>query len=142
MASLPLLFFAKISAVLTVFYAGLNLHQLTCSYHYLLAKTEEFREAVTGEGGLTRLARLNLFFYVIIPGAYMALLKISAVHAMALAALGIKFMLTAFLEIRTEKDIILGKGYTPGQHLLGRADNFLNIAAAGTVIYLILISPK
>ena len=46
---LSALFFTKLSAVLTVLYAGMNLHQITSSYAYLSEKIEQFR-IVLAEG--------------------------------------------------------------------------------------------
>ncbi|HKP95844.1 MAG TPA: hypothetical protein VJ385_08820 [Fibrobacteria bacterium] len=144
---LTLLFVTKLSTVLTVIYAGMNLHQLTSSYAYLSEKTEQFRAMLAesgpgrdpeGPSGVAGLIRLNLVFYVVLPAAYLVLLKVSAVQPWALGLLALKFALTAFMDIRAERRIMVGGDYSPRQHAVGRVDNILNLAAAGGVIFLLL----
>lgn len=136
-----ILFFTKISAVFTVIYAGLNIHQLTSSYNYLLTKAEEFRVAATEVGGLPRLTRLNILFYLVMPFTYLALLRFSALQSAFVAILALKFLLTATLDLWIEKSIIIGLTYTKTQHNLSRIDNLFNIAAATSIVYLLLIGP-
>jgi hypothetical protein len=134
------LLFAKISAVLTVLFAGLNVHQITCSYEYLLDKIEEFKSAISEEGDLPRLARVNVFFYLVLPSLYLLLLKMSALTLPVLALLALKFLASASLGIWTEKSILAGNSYSPLKHNLSRLDNALNLAAAGGVIWSLVIS--
>jgi hypothetical protein len=133
-----LLILAKFAVVLTVIYAGMNIHQLTSSYGYLVAKAEEFRTAVTEEGGLPRLARLNIIFYVLMPFAYLALLRFSTVPSPIVAVLALKFMITGSLDLWVERRILTGQAYSLAQHYLSRVDNLLNIAAAMAVIRVLL----
>jgi hypothetical protein len=135
------LFFSKLSAVITVLYAGLNLHQLTSSFASLLAKAEEFRLAVIAEGGVPRLSRLNILFYAILPFTYLLLLRFSDIQAELLAVLLAKFFITAILDLWVEKSIITGRNFSITQHYLSRLDNLLNIAAAIAVIRFLLMGP-
>lgn len=133
-----LLFLAKAAAVLTVLYAGMNVHQLTSSYDYLVIKSEEFRAAVTEEGGLPRLARLNIIFYVLMPFAYLVLLHYCAMPSPFIAILILKFMITGSLDLWVERRILTGRAYSLAQHYLSRTDNLLNLASAVAVIRLLL----
>ena len=131
---LDALLFTKLSAVLTVLYAGLNLHQLTSSYAYLLEKIAQFRAVLADSQGAAGLIRLNLVFYVAIPLAYLGLLRQAAIAPWVLGALALKFAFTAIMDIRAERRILAGGGYSPFQHAVGRIDNVLNLAAAAGVI--------
>lgn len=136
-----LLFITKIAAILTVLYAGINIHQLTSSYGYLQTKAEEFRSAITEAGGFPRLARLNLLFYIVLPFSYLTLLRCSSLHFRILAIIALKFMLTASLDLWIEKTILTGKNYSSTQHNLSRLDNLLNITSATAIIYYLLKAP-
>jgi hypothetical protein len=133
------MFLVKFSAVLTVIFAGMNVHQLTSSYAYLVAKAEEFRVAVSEENGLPRLARLNIIFYVALPFTYLALLRFASLETKFIALLALKFIVTASLDLWVEKRILTGGEYTLAQHYMSRADNVLNIASAAAVIRFLLI---
>ena len=135
---LSLLFLTKLSAVITVIYAGMNLHQLTSSHAYLVEKIEQFRFALAETEAVPRLLRLNLVFYVALPIAYLSLLRVSAVAGWVLAALALKFAVTATMDIRAERRIVAGEGYTPMQHTVSRIDNVLNILTATGVIFFLL----
>ena len=132
---LSLLFFTKLSAVLTVLYAGMNLHQLTSSYAYLLEKIEQFRAVLAESQGASSLVRLNIVFYVVMPLCYLGLLSQSSVASWVLGALTLKFAFTAFMDIRAERRILAGGEYSPLQHAISRTDNVLNLAAAACVLY-------
>jgi hypothetical protein len=132
---LSVLFFTKLSAVLTVIYAGVNLHQLTSSHAYLSEKIEQFRAVLAQSDGATNLFRLNLVFYIALPAVYLALLRVSAVASWILGALILKFAFTAFMDIRAERRIMVGGDYSPRQHHFSRADNVLNLAAAAGIVY-------
>ena len=132
------LIYAKISAVLTVLYAGLNVHQLTSSYQYLITKADEFRKALKEEEGNGKVIRLNIVFYVVVPLVYLLLLHFSMVPVIYLALLAIKFSMTASMDVWVEKRILSGQNYTVVQHYLSRADNFLNIVAAVAVVRILL----
>jgi hypothetical protein len=136
------LFLSKISAVLTVLYAGLNIHQLTSSYQYLLGKAEEFRGAIADEGGAPRLVRLNILFYFAIPFGYLALLSYTTLQVKFLVLLSVKFALTASLDLWVEKSLLTGQEYSKTQHYCSRADNLVNIAAAVSVIYFLLLGVR
>jgi hypothetical protein len=133
-----LLLLTKFSAVLTVIYAGLNIHQLTSPYAYLVAKAEEFRLAVMDSGGIPRLARLNILFYVVMPFAYLALLRLSALQIKMVAVLAIKFICSAAIDIWIERSILTGKNYSLVQHYLSRVDNLLNLLASVWVVLSLL----
>ncbi len=137
---LSVLFFSKLSAVLTVLYAGMNLHQLTSSYAYLLGKIDQFRALLAQTGGGSGLIRLNLLFYVLFPVAYLALLRVAAVEPWVLGLLTAKFAFTAWMDIRAERRIVAGLGYTPRQHTASKIDNVLNLIAAAAVIE-VLVKP-
>jgi hypothetical protein len=131
------LFFAKVSIVLTVLYAGLNVHQLTSTHAYISEKVERFRAALAGSDGNPALVRLNLVFYVVLPLAYLAVLKVSEMKTGALCALAAKFACTAVMDIRSERRILAGGDYTPFHHAISRIDNTANLAAAASILYLL-----
>jgi hypothetical protein len=135
---LTILFFAKLSAVLTVVYAGMNVHQLTSSYAYQSAKIVQFRALFAESGSTAGLVRMNLIFYVALPGTYLSLLRLSAVEARVLGIMAVKFACTAAMDIRAERRIIAGGEYTPAQHAASRLDNLVNLACAAGVIYVLL----
>jgi hypothetical protein len=132
---LDILFATKLCAVLTVLYAGLNLHQLTSSYAHLQGKIEQFRAALAQAQGASGLIRLNLLFYVALPIAYLSLLWVSRVEPWVLGLLAIKLAVTAAIDIRAERRIVANGEYTPMQHGLSRVDNAFNLAAAAGVVY-------
>lgn len=138
---LDLILFIKLAMVLTVLYAGLNVHQLTSSHAHLNAKIEEFRKvlAETGTGAAPGLVRLNLFFYVVLPLMYLILLRVAGVGEWALVALAIKFTVTAGMDVRSERRILAGEAYTPMQHAVSRVDNLFNLLAAAAVVWLLLL---
>ncbi|MDB5102646.1 MAG: hypothetical protein JWP91_335 [Fibrobacteres bacterium] len=86
-----------------------------------------------------RLLRLNLLFYVGMPIAYLVVLRVSSVAFWVLAALALKFAVTASMDIRSERRILAGEGYTNGQHVVSRIDNVLNLIAAAGVISVLLV---
>jgi hypothetical protein len=135
---LTALFFAKLSAVLTVLYAGLNVHQLTSSYAYITEKTDEFRAVLAESDGIPALVRLNLFFYGVLPVAYLAVLKVSEMRTGVILALAAKFACTAAMDIRSERRILAGGEYTSFQHALSRIDNILNLLASAAVLCALL----
>ena len=136
------LFLTKLAAVLTVIYAGINLHQLTLSHAYLLDKIGELRKVMSESDMAPRLIRLNLVFYVAAPIAYLTLLRFSHVEHWVLALLAIKFSITATMDIRTERKIMAGEEYTHFQHRLSRIDNVFNLSAAAFIIYLLLVPTR
>ena len=132
------LLFAKVAAVFSVVYAGMNLYQFTSSYAHLVEKIGEFREAAGGEEGRPRLARLNIVFYLLLPAGYLALCRGASLAVPFLVLMGAKFLASAALGLWTERGILDGPGYTPRLHWLGRMDNLLNLGIAGGVVYLLL----
>ena len=138
---LDLILLAKFAVVLTVVYAGLNVHQLTSSYDHLNAKIEEFRKVLAESETAPGLIRLNLFFYLVLPLLYLILLRVAGVAEWALITLAMKFAVTAGLDVRSERRIIAGEAYTPMQHTVSRVDNVLNLLAAGAAVLLLLRSP-
>jgi hypothetical protein len=135
---LTALFFAKLSAVLTVLYAGLNVHQLTSSYAYITEKIDQFRAALAESEGIPALVRLNLVFYVALPVAYLAVLKVSEMRTGVIALLALKFAFTAAMDILSERRILAGGEYTPFRHAVSRADNVLNLLACAGVLCVLL----
>jgi hypothetical protein len=104
----------------------------------MLGKIDRFRAVLAQAEGTAGLIRLNLFFYVAVPGAYLAVLRISGIGPMMLGALTLKFACTAFLDIRAERRIVAGGDYSSRQHALSRCDNALNLAVAALVLYALL----
>jgi hypothetical protein len=135
---LTALFFAKLSAVLTVLYAGLNVHQLTSSYAYIADKIDQFRAALAESEAVPALVRLNLVFYVVLPLAYLAVLKVSEMRSGVIVLLAVKFALTASMDILSERRILAGGEYTPFQHAVSRVDNILNLLASSAVLCVLL----
>ena len=135
---LDLILIAKFAVVLTVLYAGLNVHQLTSSHAYLNARIEEFRKVLAESQAPPGLIRLNLFFYVVLPLLYLILLRVAGVAEWALIALAMKFAVTAGMDVRSERRIIAGEAYTPMQHAVSRVDNVFNLIVAAAVVFLLL----
>ena len=138
---LDLILLAKFAVVITVLYAGLNVHQLTSSHAHLNARIEEFRKVLAESETAPGLIRLNLFFYVVLPLLYLILLRVAGVAEWALIALAMKFAVTAGMDVRSERRIIAGEEYTPMQHAVSRVDNVFNLSAAAAVVLLLLRSP-
>ncbi len=136
--------YAKICAILAVFFAGMNLHQLTSSYAYLSGKIEEFRLAMKDEPGVARLGTLSMIFYFAMPSAFLLLLRQAEIPVYALAVLAGRFLMTAWVGLWTEKAILSeGPGYTPAKHSVGKVDNGLNILASVWIIWmLVFIRPE
>lgn len=135
---LDLILFIKLAVVLTVIYAGLNVHQLTSSHAQLNVKIEEFRKVLAESETAPGLLRLNLFFYVVLPLLYLILLRVAGVAEWALVALAMKFAVTAGMDVRSERRIIAGEAYTPMQHAVSRVDNVFNLLMAAAVVLLLL----
>jgi hypothetical protein len=135
---LDLILLTKFAVVITVLYAGLNLHQLTSSYVHLNSKIEEFRKVLAETETAPGLIRLNLVFYVVLPLLYLILLRVAGVAEWALIALAMKFAVTAGMDVRSERRIIAGEAYTPMQHAVSRVDNVFNLAAAAAVVTALL----
>jgi uncharacterized membrane protein len=135
---LDLILLSKFAVVLTVLYAGLNVHQLTSTHAYLNAKIEEFRKVLAETETAPGLVRLNLVFYVVLPLLYLILLRVAGVAEGALIALAMKFAVTAGMDVRSERRIIAGEAYTPMQHAVSRVDNVFNLAAAAAVVAVLL----
>ncbi len=132
------LLLSKFSVVLTVIYAGLNIHQVTSSYEYLLSKAAEFRSILAEAEGIPKLARLNIFFYVVLPFSYLLLLSYTGLPNFIVVILAIKFITTALLDIWFEKRILTEKDYTITHHNISRMDNLLNIGAAVMILWIIV----
>ena len=135
---LDLILFIKLAVVLTVLYAGLNVHQLTSSHAHLNAKIGEFRKVLAETETAPGLIRLNLVFYVVMPLLYLLLLRVAGVAEWALIALAMKFAVTAGMDVRSERRIIAGEAYTPMQHAVSRVDNVFNLIVAAAVVFLLL----
>lgn len=137
---LDVILLAKFALVLTVIYAGLNVHQLTSSHAHLNAKIEEFRKVLAESETAPGLIRLNFFFYLVLPLLYLILLRAAGVAEWALIVMSMKFAVTAGLDVRSERRIIAGEAYTPMQHSVSRVDNVFNLLAASAVVLLLLRS--
>jgi hypothetical protein len=138
---LDLILFSKFAVVLTVLYAGLNVHQLTSSHAHLNAKIEEFRKVLAESQAASGLIRLNLVFYVGLPLLYLILLRVAGVAEWALIAMAMKFAVTAGMDVRSERRIVAGEAYTPMQHAVSRVDNVFNLIVAAAMVLLLLRAP-
>lgn len=133
------LFQAKLAAVLSVVYAGMNVYQLTSGYEAVREKARMFSEIAAGEAASSwRLRLVRGLFYLAAPLAYLLTMIGAGVPGALLIAAGAKFWMSSFVGIRTEHRLLRGEDYTPGDHRLSRIDAALNIALAGAVVWQVL----
>jgi hypothetical protein len=129
---------AKFAAVLSVVYAGVNLHQLLAGYAQVREKAQMFSEIAAGQGGTFRLRLVRALFYLVAPLTYLYTMIGAGLPGIFLVAAGAKFWMSSFAGIRTEHRLLRGQEYRPGDHLLARVDAALNITLAATAIWLLI----
>jgi hypothetical protein len=133
------LFWAKMAAVLSVIYGGANAYQLLSRYDDVREKSRIFSEMVAAAGGSTgRLRVVRAFFYIVPPLCYLWALRGAGIPGLFLVAAGVKFGVSSFLGIGTEKRLLRGGEYRPLDHVIARADATLNLALAALAVWLIL----
>jgi len=132
------LFQAKLAAVLSVVYAGMNAYQLTSGYEAVREKARLFSEIAAGEGASWRLRLVRALFYLAAPLLYLLTMIGAGLPGILLIAAGVKFWMSSFVGIRTEHRLLRGEDYTPGDHRLSRVDAALNLALAAAVVWQVL----
>ena len=132
------LLYAKICMVITVGFAGLNIHQFMSSHEYVQEKIREFREFVLQEGDFSRINAVSLFLYFFMPAGYIYILFLAGFFTAGLILLITKFIVSAFLGFWMQKRVLADFGYSRKLHLLGKCDNLFNIAMAGGVAYFLI----
>ena len=130
--------YARICIVLTVGFAGLNVHQLLSSYEYVKGKVAELNDLIRDEGGIKGLNTVSLIFYFVIPALYLFALTKANFFITGIVLLCSKFAVSAVLGLWTQKKIFTDVGYTKKIHFMGKIDNFLNVMASVAVAYLLI----
>ncbi len=130
--------YARICIVLTVGFAGLNVHQLLSPYEYVKGKIAELNDLVKDEGDIKGFNVVSMIFYFIVPAIYLFVLTKAEFIITGILILCSKFIISAALGLWTQKRIFTEIGYTKKIHLIGKVDNFLNIMASVAVAYLLI----
>lgn len=132
------LFFAKASAVLSVFYAGMNVVQLWSGYEDVRMRAEQFAVVAGDPGHAARLRTMRFLFYFALPMLFLGAFIGADLPAVFLMAAFLKFWASALLGLATERRLLRGREYRRRDHGLSRFDALLNIfMAAGTVVLLL-----
>lgn len=129
---------AKVAAVLSVVYAGVNAYQLTARLEDVREKARLFAEVAGGGESSGRLRLVRALFYLAAPLAYLWSLVCAGLPGALLIAAGLKFWMSSFVGIRTERRLLRGQEYGTGDHTLSRVDAGLNLALAAAAVWLIL----
>ncbi|MFC1583969.1 hypothetical protein ACFL5V_00320 [Fibrobacterota bacterium] len=124
--------------VLTVGFAGINLHQFLSSYKYIQDKISELKDLVQDDRDVRGLNLVSLVFYFILPTIYLIILAKARFFSTGVMLVLSKFMVTAALGMWTQKRVFTEPGYTKRIHLLGKIDNFLNILVSVVIAYVLL----
>ena len=132
------LFQAKLAAVLSVVYAGLNVYQCTSGYEAVKEKARLFSEVAAGEGGSWRLRLVRALFYLAAPLIYLGTMVGAGLPGVFLVVAGAKFWMSSFVGIRTEHRLLRGEEYSRKDHTLSRIDAVLNVALAVGAVWLVL----
>jgi hypothetical protein len=132
------LLYAKICMVITIGFAGLNIHQFMSPYDYVQKKIREFREFVSSEGNVSRINTVSFLIYFFFPAAYLFILFKAGFFTQGLFVLITKFAISAGLGLWTQKKVLADSGYSRRLHWLGKFDNFFNIVIAAGVAYLLI----
>src|SRR5690554_7932638 len=132
------LFQAKLMAVFSVVYAGINVHQFTSAYDAVQEKAQLFAEIAGTEGVSWRLRLVRALFYLAAPLVYLFTMIGAGLPGSFLVVAGIKFWMSSFTGLRTERRLLRGEGYSPRDHALARFDALLNVALACGAIWLVL----
>jgi hypothetical protein len=129
---------AKTAAVFSVIFAGINLYQMTAGYHGVREKAAAFSEIAREVGAASRIIFMRMLLYVIAPLIYLWTMLCAGLPLAFLIVAGVKFWISSFLGIWTERRLIAGMEYAPADHIRARADASANIVLAASAIWLIL----
>lgn len=132
------LFQAKLAAVFSVVYVGMNVYQLMGDYQAVKEKARLFSEIAAGEGTTWRLRLVRALFYLAGPLVYLFTMIGAGLPGSLLVAAGAKFWMSSFVGIRAEHRLLRGADYTPADHRLARVDSGLNVALGVAAIWLVL----
>ncbi len=132
------LFQAKLMAVFSVIYAGVNVYQFTSGYEAVRAKAHMFAEIAGAEGVTWRLRLVRALFYLAAPLAYLWTMIGAGLPGPFLVVAGAKFWMSSFAGLRTEHRLLRGEEYTLRDHAVSRFDALLNIMLAFAAIWLVL----
>lgn len=132
------LFQAKLMAVFSVIYAGINVYQFTSGYAAVREKAHVFAAIAGQEGVSWRLRFVRALFYLAAPLVYLWTMIGAGLPGAFLVAAGAKFWMSSFTGLRTEHRLLRGEEYSPRDHALARLDALLNIVLAGAAVWLVL----
>lgn len=130
--------YTKICMILTIGFAGLNIHQFLASYEYIKNKVNEFKSIIKDDKDLNSLNWVSYIFYFILPALYLIILTKASFSYMSILLLGVKLFLSGMLGLWTQKQVFIKPDYSKSLHYLGKADNFLNIGVFFLVAYLLI----
>ena len=129
---------AKVAAVLSVFFGGINLHQLWTNLENVRARVKQFQAVAGDPANSARLRLVRMFFYLGAPLGYLGALLGAGLPTVFLSAAAAKLWLSAWLGLSTERRLLRGGEYRPRDHFLSRLDAGFNLALAAAAVRLLL----
>ncbi|MCD6024536.1 MAG: hypothetical protein K0Q91_1452 [Fibrobacteria bacterium] len=129
--------YAKIAAVLSVLYAGVNLYPLWARFEDVRNKAVQFAVVAAGAAGSGRLRAVRALFYLAAPLAYLWTLMGAGLPVPFLALAGAKFWFSALLGLHTEQRLLRGEEYRTRDHAWARGDALANVCLAVAAICLV-----
>lgn len=130
--------YAKIAAVLSVLYAGVNVYPLWARFEDVRDKAVQFAAVAAGAAGSGRLRAVRALFYLAAPLAYLWTLMGAGLRVPFLALAGVKFWFSALLGLRTEQRLLRGGEYRARDHAWSRGDALANLCLAAAAVWLVL----
>ena len=132
------LWFAKLGAVMCVFYAGANIFQLWARFEEVRQRAQQFATIAGDPANAARLVWIRSLFYFGIPVAFIVIFFGAGLPAGFLLASGCKFSMSAGLGLRAERRVLAGNDYRSLDHRLSRLDALLNLMVAAAAVLLLL----
>ena len=129
---------AKLAAVLSVFFGGMNLHQVFAKIEKVRMRVKQFQAVAGDPENSARLRLVRAFFYLGAPLGYLGALLGAGLPTVFLSAAAAKLWLSALLGLSTERRLLRGGDYRPRDHFLSRLDAGLNLALAAGAVRLLL----
>ncbi len=129
---------AKLAAVLSVFYSGMNVYQLIAKLEDVRARARQFQAVAGNEANVARLRLVRAFFYLGAPLLYLGALLGAGLPPLFLLTAATKFWVSALLGLATERRLLRGGEYRPRDHLLSRLDAGINLFLAAGALRLLL----
>ena len=129
---------AKLAAVLSVFFGGMNLHQLFARLENVRTRVGQFQAVAGDPANAARLRLVRMFFYLGAPLGYLGALLGAGLPAAFLMTAASKLWLSALLGLSTERRLLRGGDYRSRDHFLSRLDAVFNLVLAAAAVRLLL----